>query len=532
MKKKLLLSIYLIVSVIVLSAQPIYNAQGIQLKHIMTVEEAALYKTVNVTKSPTPAPVGDIRPVAEFEPAEAVMVRYPFGIPISLIKEMAKDTKVITLVGSVSERNTVINQYLNNNIDTSMCKFIIHATDTYWTRDYGPWFLAINDSTVSMFDFTYNRPRYNDNQINSVLATYLSMTRYVSSLELTGGNYMNDGFSQASSTTLTFEENTGYTQQWIRNHFQEYLGIENYNFLDDPQDDYIEHIDCWGKYLAPDKVMIGQVPQSDSRYQEYEAVANYFAGLTSPYGTPMKVYRVYTPGNNQTTAYTNSLILNKKVFVPVSGNSNDAAAIAAYQAAMPGYHVFGINYSGWENTDALHCRTHEIADRQMLYIKHQPLHGDINNSDSLTLSTQLFSYGNNAIYSDSVIAYIRTIGGQYAPYHMTNTEGHTWSVNISSLPSDTIEYYIYAADQSGRKECSPYIGGADPFRFVLHGSSSVSGDANGDYSVNIYDIMTVVNYMLNLNPDPFVFNNADVNGDGQINILDVIGVVNIINNSK
>lgn len=53
------------------------------------------------------------------------------------------------------------------------------------------------------------------------------------------------------------------------------------------------------------------------------------------------------------------------------------------------------------------------------------------------------------------------------------------------------------------------------------------GDANGDGAVNVLDIVTAANYVMHLNPEPFVFDNADVNADGKVNITDVIGIANI-----
>ncbi len=54
------------------------------------------------------------------------------------------------------------------------------------------------------------------------------------------------------------------------------------------------------------------------------------------------------------------------------------------------------------------------------------------------------------------------------------------------------------------------------------------GDANCDGDVNVIDVITTVNYILGLNPQPFCFQNADVNYDGAINIIDVVTIVNII----
>ena len=61
---------------------------------------------------------------------------------------------------------------------------------------------------------------------------------------------------------------------------------------------------------------------------------------------------------------------------------------------------------------------------------------------------------------------------------------------------------------------------------------AANGDANGDLSVNVLDITTIVSYMLNQNPTPFLFDAADVNYDGDINVLDIIGVVQLINGGK
>ncbi len=54
------------------------------------------------------------------------------------------------------------------------------------------------------------------------------------------------------------------------------------------------------------------------------------------------------------------------------------------------------------------------------------------------------------------------------------------------------------------------------------------GDANDDGIVNILDIITIINYIMGGNPDPFNFEAADVNNDGVINILDVIFDINVV----
>jgi len=59
------------------------------------------------------------------------------------------------------------------------------------------------------------------------------------------------------------------------------------------------------------------------------------------------------------------------------------------------------------------------------------------------------------------------------------------------------------------------------------------GDANGDLTVNVLDITTIVAYLLSNNPQPFIYDAADVNSDETINVLDIVGLVNLVmGNSK
>ncbi|MCK9281314.1 MAG: S8 family serine peptidase [Melioribacteraceae bacterium] len=60
--------------------------------------------------------------------------------------------------------------------------------------------------------------------------------------------------------------------------------------------------------------------------------------------------------------------------------------------------------------------------------------------------------------------------------------------------------------------------------------TAVKGDANGDLTVNILDITTVVNYILNQNPQPFILAAADYNNDHWINILDIVAIINKVLN--
>ncbi|MCX6662204.1 MAG: agmatine deiminase family protein, partial [Euryarchaeota archaeon] len=111
-----------------------------------------------------------IRQPAEFEPMQGVLIRYPFGISYDIIKEMAEDVTVVTIVASISEKNSVQTQYQSHGVDISHCSYLIAPTDSYWTRDYGPWFIINDENMQGVVDFTYNRPRPYDDLIPTVYA--------------------------------------------------------------------------------------------------------------------------------------------------------------------------------------------------------------------------------------------------------------------------------------------------------------------------------------------------------------------------
>lgn len=60
--------------------------------------------------------------------------------------------------------------------------------------------------------------------------------------------------------------------------------------------------------------------------------------------------------------------------------------------------------------------------------------------------------------------------------------------------------------------------------------TATMGDANGSMAVDVADVVSIVSYLTNGNPKPFIFEAADVNGDGNIDILDIVGVINLIIN--
>lgn len=472
MKKAL--SIFILLLLMAASMQAQDNKKPDWMRWHYLSEEEMYDKSRGMNFVETDPPTGEPRFVAEFEPMQGVMIRYPLGIPTSLVAQLSNNCMVYCIV-STSQQSNAQNNFQNAGVNMDNVTFVNAQTDSYWVRDYGPWYI-FEDRNPAIVDNIYNRPRPNDDNISGVFSNFWNIPMYGMRLEHTGGNMMEDGRGHGVSDDLVFQENWedyGIDETTVRQKMSDYLGIDPYHVTIDPQGDYIAHVDCWGKYLAPDKILIAQLPQSNPRYQYYEQVAEYFENTNCCWGYPYHVYRVQEPGGYTLAPYTNSLILNKTVYVPLGSNStynNDALAV--YQEAMPGYNIIGVNggSAGWENTDALHCRTRGVMDFDMLFVDHRDvLHGEQVWQDSIPVVSKFIAYSGQNLKQDSLLVYYSIDGGTYQVAHMTATGNPDEYVGyIKGYQGESeINYYVFGADESGHRYTQPVFAELDPHHFTM-----------------------------------------------------------------
>jgi len=68
---------------------------------------------------------------------------------------------------------------------------------------------------------------------------------------------------------------------------------------------------------------------------------------------------------------------------------------------------------------------------------------------------------------------------------------------------------------------SEISGGALP-KTIVH------GDVNGDFSVDVADISSIIDIMAGVPLDPVVTRSADVNGDGSVDVADISATISIM----
>ena len=497
----------------------------------LTDKEKLRIDEISLMARNTDPPIGPLRNVSEFERMQGVLIRYPFGISNEIISEMSEDVKVYCLVSSSLE-TAAYNSMNNSGVNMNNVEFILGQTDSYWTRDYGPWWVIDGQRNMSVVDFTYNRPRPNDNDEPLKVSDYLEVPFYASDIIHAGGNYMTDGLGISASSDLVFLENEAL-DSIIFDLMHDYYGIQTYHVIDDPNNTYIDHIDCWGKYLSPTKVLIREVPENHPQYEMIEETATYFLNTLNKWGEPWELFRVWTPNNQP---YTNSLIINQKILVPVTGSSFDEEALLAYQEAMPGYEILG--FSGtWESTDALHCRIKGIPDLQMLQIFHNPINdGTIPSENGYLVDVLIDDLSESGLIDDSLSIVWKTSlmddWNEAALFHDIE--------NINSfsgwIPPQTdlriIEYFIKATDFSGRSEQHP-IAGWHSFEAMPSDACVewILGDLDNSFNLNILDVLLMSDYIADTEVNGLCLELvSDINNDNSITILDLIYLTNMIMN--
>jgi hypothetical protein len=174
------------------------------------------------------------------------------------------------------------------------------------------------------------------------------------------------------------------------------------------------------------------------------------------------------------------MILNNKVFVPLYGISTDADAIATYEAALPGYEVFG--YTGsWLSDDAIHCRTMELHDREMLVVDTNPRQDQEFNTGDYRVTAFVDDRSEAGLVGDSLLVRWRLEGeadfGAVVLQATADPDSYYAYIPMQADSAD-VEYYVFAKDASGRRSSRPPVAPAAWYTFNA-GGADLSGIADG-----------------------------------------------------
>jgi len=465
---------------------------------------------------------------AEWEPASGVMVSWPLGLPYKLVVELAKDNQLYTLVADENKKLDAVKWYLSWGIDTSKVKFIFarQGEDAIWVRDWGPHAVFSSDGKMKLADgkYIYSTPMSGfgcDDSLDFVYKTAdnkiilteaedqatkeIGKALNIEILDLpfitTGGNVMTDGLGTAFSTCILTNENRfdGLSNKKFFALNKQLLGIDQYHIISNFSKDDIQHIDCFMKLLDEERILVAEPPADHALNKVYDNIVNNeLSKLKTVYGHSYQILRIniYRFDNRpnlkeRLTTYTNSLILNKTVYVPLFGIPGDSIALQRWAEVMPGYKIKGFEFNlkdepymddkikkhyghmqiGWTDDDALHCRTRAVWDTAMLYMSVKRIAPKVSAGDSNRVFVSIIDYSKKGLRPGSTDLYWRSKGEDKwneVPLLTTENESHFYADIPFNKPGNEIEYYVSAGSNSGRNETMPRTAPTGFYSFSIH----------------------------------------------------------------
>jgi agmatine/peptidylarginine deiminase len=465
------------------------------------ISRSALVASVTHGFAEDPSPASQehghtIRAAAEWEPAVGVLIGWPLKLPKRLVVEMSKDSPLYVTVANQGAEEKARETFAKWGINAKRLHFILAKQgDGYFlTRDWGPFAIFDGRGEYRLVDGRYvdypvsgidsgkrllwltklfrldYRP---DDATPGAIAEVLGVKRTELPVALTGGNLLLDGQGTGFATQIMIDENIAMgtsKDKFLRTLTQE-LGLTRFHVLPNFESHGyegsgfgIQHVDCLLKLLDEERILVKRVPKDYPDFEHVETAVRRLAKLTSVYGRPYTLLRIDTPryDKDYLANYTNALILNRKVYVPLFGIPGDHQELETWRAAMPGYEVLGFEFSqgedGWSYTDSLHCRTRAIWDRMMLHMTHKRLANEVASADKQPIEVHIRDYSGAGLIEDKLQLVWRT--GESPKWTQVFLEpaaqAHTFRATIEGLrPGQSVEYYFAAASRSGRQESLP-----------------------------------------------------------------------------
>jgi len=469
-------------------------AQEVNLPHYLSDRERDLYKTYQAAPSQSgiaEQPPVPVRTMAEWEELQGIMITWTsYPNILSQIIDHAQEEGLVYIV--CSDSNQVKNYLLMRNIPLYNLIFLVEPYNSIWCRDYGPW-TAYADGYDSLYfiDWIYNRPRPDDDVIPAAMAAYLQVplyetTQHPDDLVHTGGNFMVDGHGRAFSSKLILDENNSKSEAEIDDILFRYMGIQSYVKMDNLPHDAIHHIDMHMKLLDEETLLVGEYPPGVADGPQIEANLDYVINnYKTCFGRDYEVVRIPMPpdqyGRYPDTGglyrtYTNSVIINKTVIVPIYEEQYDTTAIRIYREAMPGYNIIGVNCNDIISSGgAIHCITKEIGSRDPLFISHARIRQAYAQQEDYEVWARIRTHTG---VEQAVLFWSVDTSQGFIEVPMIPTSNDSFLAAIPGQAAGSkVYYYLSASSHSGKVISKPSPAPQGTYRFMVEGTSLVSDPA-------------------------------------------------------
>lgn len=465
------------------------------------------------------------RIAAEWEQAKGVLVAWPPLLPKKLFQEFNKDTVMYVMVMDTAAEEDGRKKFAEWGLDMNKVQFVPTPPPggrsfwgNYWVRDWGPYALFDENGVMSLLcgrfcstpavhydrpaellevssddvPVALDKPTGPETYMTGEIAEYFGWTHKELPYAFIGGNVMTDGLDLLLSSETLLEENKQMNHILPHDYLNSVIretGMTSYGITGIYEDFGIQHLDCIMKIIDEDTMFVAKPPKDHPYYTRIQDIVDTcLSKVRNYYGRNYRIVRFDTDkySGNELAAYSNSLILNDTIYVPMFGIDCDKKALESWGEVMPGYTVKGIEYRvedepesqeamkqlyeniGWYSGDAVHCRTRAVWDPDMLYIS-------VNKVPYFTDDTVqrveaiITGCGKCGEVAESAVYWRKHNDMSWNCAELKkNSLADRYEANIPAMPAGTtVEYYIAAKTREGREAKRPMPAPKGYFQYIV-----------------------------------------------------------------
>lgn len=337
---------------------------------------------------------------AEWEPHEGTWLQWPQNkvyqgyelklehIWLNMVEALHDHENVHLIVSSERQRDHVASQLQYHGIGLRNVDFFIIPTNDVWARDNGPIFVINDQAEIAITDWIFNGwgerfPYDLDHKVPAAIGAMLELPVFQVPMVLEAGAVEVNGkgtFMGTRSSIIDPYRNPGKSQEDIEVFLSQYLGVTHFIWLtgagrgecDQWGDETDCHIDIVARFADESTVLYNCTSNlSDPRYMMLAKSLEELQAATTESGKPLTLVPLPLPEVHQTSkmadwrkntftdaVYSNYLIANNVVLVPVYGHANDEVSLKTIAEHFPTREVIGIDVIALiEHGGAIGCVT-------------------------------------------------------------------------------------------------------------------------------------------------------------------------------
>ncbi len=276
-------------------------------------------------------------------------------------------------------QQAILQRLNTNNSKTDNIKFLTHANNDNWCRDFGPISIYQSNTPVALnFEFNGWGEKYPfqfDNETNLELKKYQILNCEMKSIPfvLEGGSIDSDGEGSLLTTRkclLSKTRNPTFSKEEVEHELITRLGVTRIFWLDNGQligDDTNSHIDNLARFCNTNTIAYASCDETDEHYASLHAMKLELENLRTLDGKPYNLVplnipkAIYDEQQRLPASYVNFLITNKQVLMPTYNDEQDNINLAKLQSVFADREVIGIDCSNIiKQSGSIHCLTMQL----------------------------------------------------------------------------------------------------------------------------------------------------------------------------